>query len=362
MPPSPTPSKSQRVARGWLFPILGGLAVGGLVIALFSLSPWSPTADDSLGEIDESPVEMVSLEGGSFIMGNDAGAEDERPAHEVVLKSFEIDATEVTNGRFAAFVKATGYRTVAERKPDAARYPGARPEQLVPGSAMFVPVDVPTRGWEATSPVPPWWKYQPGASWRHPEGPGSTIRGKKDYPVVHIAWEDADAYCKWAGKRLPTEAEWEYAARGGLKQQEYCWGSAKQGEGGRWYANNFQGTFPGQDNGADGFTGLAPVRQYPANGFGLYDMSGNAWEWCQDYYDSGYYTRSPRENPPGPDFGESEGGQALRVRRGGSYLCDDHYCRRYIPSARDKNPADSGASHTGFRCVRDRPASGRTSG
>ena len=349
----PAPSSTGHRPRNWLWPILGGLAVGGLAIVFITLSIPGEAANPSLGEVDERPAEMVWLEGGTFVMGNDAGAADEQPAHEVTLKGFFIDATEVTNGQFAAFVRATGYKTVAERTPDAAKYPGARPDQLVPGSAMFVAVDVPVRGWEATSPVPPWWKYQPGASWRRPEGPGSSIEGKRDYPVVHIAWEDADAYCRWAGKRLPTEAEWEYAARGGLKQQEYCWGSAKQGENGKWYANNFQGTFPGHDTGADGFAGLAPVKQFPANGFGLYDTSGNVWEWCQDYYDGGYYARSPRENPPGPEVGEVEGRQMLRVRRGGSYLCDDSYCRRYVPNARDKNPADSGASHTGFRCVRN---------
>jgi formylglycine-generating enzyme required for sulfatase activity len=281
-------------------------------------------------------------------MGNDSGADDERPAHKVTLAGFLLDKTEVTNGRFAAFVRATGYKTVAERPPDQRLFPGASA-----GSAVFVPVEAPLRGpWD--TPHPPWWTYRPGASWRHPHGPGSDLTGKRDHPVVHIAWEDAVAYCRWAGKRLPTEAEWEYAARGGLAGAEYCWGGDEQGTGGKWFANTFQGTFPHADTAADGFAGTAPVASYPANGFGLHDMSGNVWEWCADLYDARYYRVSPAEDPRGPVAGETEGGQPLRVRRGGSFLCADEYCRRYTPSSRDKNPADSGASHTGFRCAKDR--------
>jgi sulfatase modifying factor 1 len=340
--------------RKWIAPVLVGLTVAGLATVLISLS-WKHDLDDkALAEADDSPADMVRLDGGTFVMGNDRGAPDEAPAHEVTLAGFWVEKTEVTNGRFAAFVKATGYKTIAERKPDRSKYPDAPASALVSGSAVFVPVACSTdpRTWPNPA-VPPWWEYRPGANWRHPDGPGSSIQGKREHPVVHIAWDDAVAYCKWAGKRLPTEAEWEFAARGGLKQQEFCWGTAKQGDGGKWYANTFQGDFPAGDTGADGHVGVAPVAQYPPNGYGLHDMSGNVWEWCHDFYDGEYYARSPRENPQGPDVGEVEGNQMLRVRRGGSYLCADGYCRRYLPSPRDKNPADSGASHTGFRCVKD---------
>jgi formylglycine-generating enzyme required for sulfatase activity len=334
---------------------VGAGVVVGLVASLIFLDTGRGRADDAaLAEADDTPPAMVDIPGGTFVMGNNDGAEDEKPAHEVTLAGFQMDKTEVTNGQFAAFVKATGYVTVAERKPDAKRYPNADPKLLVPGSAMFVSVDIPTTGWEQQYAHPPWWKYVPGANWRHPAGPGSDIKGKKNYPVVHIAWEDAAAYAKWAGKRLPTEAEWEYAARGGLKGQEYCWGKAKQDQDGTWYANTFQGKFPGQDTGADGYTGTAPVASFKPNGYGLYDMSGNVWEWCADNYAADYYAHAPKENPKGPETGEVENDLPVKVRRGGSFLCADEYCRRYVPSARDKNPIDSGASHTGFRCVKDK--------
>ena len=332
--------------------ILGGVAVG-LVATLFSIpSSTAPSEFDPLAEADGTPPEMVAIPAGTFTMGSDDGPIDERPAHAVTLKAFRMGATEVTNAQFAAFVKTTGYVTVAERTPDPASYPDAPSERLVPGSAVCVPTPIQPEE-IAPGALPDWWQFRAGASWKHPEGAGSQLKEKMSHPVCHIAWEDAAAYARWARKRLPTEAEWEYAARGGLVGQEFCWGNSKQGEGGHWRANTFQGTFPSWDSGADGFVGTAPVKSFPANGYGLYDMSGNVWEWCADWYRSDFYRDSPLSNPTGPTTGELDGVQPQRVRRGGSYLCAEGYCRRYLPSARDKNPEDSSACHSGFRCVAD---------
>ncbi|QJW94091.1 formylglycine-generating enzyme family protein [Frigoriglobus tundricola] len=342
--PEPQGAPAVRRLRAWQ--ILSALLVVGLVVGVLAVGGQSD--DAALREADDNPPEMVSVPGGTFWMGRNDGPPDERPAHEVTVSPFRMDATEVTVGQFAAFAKATGYVTVAERAFDAKRYPDAAPEFRKPGSAVFLPVDV-----DVDEQRGAWWRYVPGASWRHPEGPKCDVKGKKNTPVVQIAWEDADAYAKWAGKRLPTEAEWEWAARGGLDRKPFCWGDAQQGDGGRWYANTYQGRFPAEDTGADGFAGLAPVRTFPPNGYGLYDMSGNAWEWCSDWYDPEYYAVSPKDDPKGPATGPRIEGESQKVRRGGSFLCDDGYCRRYLPSARDKNPTDSGANHTGFRCVKD---------
>ena len=309
------------------------------------------TIDDPIRKQPADPATegMVRIPGGHFQMGRNDGPEDERPRHQITLDAFWMDKTEVTNAQFAKFVKATGYKTIAEQVPDAKKYPDAPKEKLIPFSAVFKCCEADLNG------PPTWWAYTPGANWRHPTGPGSSIEGKDDYPVVQICWEDAAAYAKWAGKRLPTEAEWEYAARGGLDGNEYTWGKDKQGTNGKWFANTHQGTFPSKDTGADGYAGLAPVAKFPANGYGLYDMSGNTWEWCADWYQPKYYKGSPATNPEGPKTGVEEfpGDGPQRVRRGGSFLCDDKYCRRYLPSSRDKNPADSAANHTGFRCVKD---------
>jgi len=320
-----------------------------------------PPADEPFVEASAAPGPapdgMVWVPGGRFWMGSEADSESNAPLHEVAVSGFWMDRTEVTNAQFAAFVRATGYKTVAEREPTAEDFGGVDlpPEKKKPFSIGFVPVpgDVPLFGPWATG-GPPWWKAVYGADWRHPDGPGSSIAGRDTYPAVHISWYDAEAYAKWAGKRLPTEAEWEFAARGGLDRAEFCWGPEKQGAGGVWRANTFQGKFPGSDTGQDGFKGPAPVGTYPPNGYGLVDMSGNVWEWCADWYQRDYYRTGPRNNPAGPAVGDPGRDTPLpaKVRRGGSYLCADDYCRRYLPAARDHNPPNDGASHTGFRCVR----------
>lgn len=294
---------------------------------------------------------MAWIPPGTFRMGCDTGAADERPRHAVTLAGFWIDRTEVTNGQFAAFVAATGYRTVAERPVDAAAY-GLDPMTKVdPFSAVFTPPAGPVDLATPVSGAPPWWKAVPGADWRHPEGPGSSIDGRNDHPVVHVSWDDAQAFAKWAGKRLPTEAEWERAARGGVEDAAYPWGDDAPGAGGDWRANIWQGPFPVRDSGADGFAGVAPVGRFPPNGFGLFDVSGNVWEWVEDWYQPDAYAAHSAEgatNPRGPAWAVGD----RRVTRGGSFLCADEYCRRYAVAARHSNASDSGTNHTGFRCAR----------
>ncbi|HSH93408.1 MAG TPA: formylglycine-generating enzyme family protein, partial [Roseimicrobium sp.] len=295
---------------------------------------------------------MVWIPGGVFLMGSEKGQADEKPVHEVEVDGFWIDRTEVTNEEFLKFVKATGYVTVAERKPDAKDFPGVPPENLIAGSIVFNPPpgdDIPLNDHMI------WWTYVPGANWRHPEGPESTIQGREKHPVVHISWIDAAAYCKWAGKRLPTEAEWEYASRGGLSGAEYGWGNELT-PAGKQMANIWQGKFPNNNTLEDGFRGTAPVGSFSPNGYGLYDMAGNVWEWVQDWYTPDYYGRSPRLNPQGclesESFDPNEPGLKKRIQRGGSYLCTDLYCGAYRPSRRMKTSPDTGLSHAGFRCVK----------
>jgi formylglycine-generating enzyme required for sulfatase activity len=264
-----------------------------------------------------------------------------------------MDQTEVTNAQFAAFVKATGYVTVAERTPAKEEFPDAPDGNLVPGSIVFTPVA--TRD---LSNHYRWWSYIPGADWRHPLGPTSNLDGKEHYPVVHVCWQDAAAYAKWAGKRLPTEAEWEFAARGGGAGNLYAWGNQFR-PGGKWMANTYQGSFPAYDEGQDGFAGIAPVKQFPANAYGLYDMAGNVWEWCNDWYRADYYQQAAGlgaiRNPKGPDtpMDPAEPGEKKKVQRGGSFLCTDQYCTRYMVGTRGKGEFRSASNHVGFRCVKD---------
>jgi formylglycine-generating enzyme len=311
----------------------------------------------------EAPPGMVWIPGGEFSMGaqnppdmDDVGMKattDSRPVHRVYVDGFFMDKTDVTNAEFEKFVKATGYVTVAERKPRAEDYPGAPPENLVAGSVVFSPPDHPV----SLDNYFQWWTYVHGANWRHPLGPKSNIIGKDNYPVVHIAYEDAEAYAKWAGKRLPTEAEWEFAARGGLAGKPYVWGDEFRPHG-KWMANTHEGHFPDKDTGEDGYVGIAPVAQFPANGYGLYDMAGNVWQWTSDWYRPDYYAQlaaagGVARNPQGPDsaFDPSEPGHAKKVHRGGSFLCTDQYCSRYMVGTRGKGDVDTGTNHLGFRCV-----------
>jgi formylglycine-generating enzyme len=310
--------------------------------------PAAPAFPPCKGPPGPAPEGMVWIPGGTFWMGSDdERMPDAKPVHQVSVDGFFIDKTEVTNRQFERFVRATAYITVAERKPDPKDFPDVPPQKLVSGSIVFTP---PSEDVSYDNPLV-WWRYVPGASWRHPEGPDRSIQGREDHPVVHVCWDDASAYAKWAGKRLPTEAEWEYAARGGLERKRYVWGDELL-PGGKWQVNNWQGRFPRQNTAADGFLRTAPVASFPPNGFGLYDMAGNVWEWCADWYRPGYNTED-KTNPQGPSssYGPIESDVRKRVQRGGSFLCSDLYCSRYLPGGRGKGAPDSEASNLGFRCV-----------
>jgi len=305
---------------------------------------------------------MVLIPGGSYVMGGDSiwGRPDEFPHHLVYLSSFYMDEHEVTNSQFREFTEATGYVTTAERKPVweelQKQLPPGTPkppeEVLVSASLVFKPTKQPV----SLSDPAAWWHWEPGACWRHPEGPGSSIEGKDHFPVVHVSWEDASAYAEWAGKRLPTEAEWEFAARGGVQQVTYPWGSERIHEG-KPKANSWDGHFPDRNTSWDGYLALAPVKQYAPNGYGLYDMGGNVWEWCSDWYHAGYYKECIQNqishNPGGPEnaWDPDEPYALKKVTRGGSFLCNDQYCSGFRVSARMKTTWDTSLSHTGFRCV-----------
>lgn len=293
--------------------------------------------------------EMVLIKGGKFTMGSeDPSFLDALPLHKVIVDDFWMDEHEVTNAQFAEFVKATGYRTVAEMELNPDEFPGVAKEDLVPGSAVFSPPNVDV---SLENPMQ-WWRYVKGASWKNPLGNSSVFEPNK--PAVHLSYTDAEAYAKWAGKRLPTEAEWEYAARAGKEKQPYYWGTELKPDG-KWKANIFQGNFPFSDSAEDGFQGVADVKSFEPNSFGLYDMDGNVWEWCSDYYRPDYYQNSPSENPKGPNdsFDPQEPNLIKRVQRGGSFLCSDDYCNRYKAGSRGKGEINSGSNNLGFRCVKN---------
>jgi formylglycine-generating enzyme required for sulfatase activity len=322
-----------------------------------------PSIEDKAAPPGKAPAGMVWIPGGEFSMGaapmpgmNDVGmreTRDARPIHRVRVSGFWMDATEVTNAQFAAFVRETSYVTVSERKPKPEDFPGVPEEDLVAGSAVFTPPEHAVSLDDALQ----WWRYQPGANWRHPDGPGSTIAGKERFPVVHVAYEDAVAYAKWAGKRLPTEAEWEFAARGGLAGKLYPWGDELT-PASHWMANTYQGHFPDHDAGEDHYRGITAVAQFPPNSYGLYDVAGNVWEWVSDWYRPDYYaelaaTGKVSVNPLGPSssFDPDEPSVPKKVHRGGSFLCTDQYCSRYVVGSRGKGDVATGTNHLGFRCV-----------
>jgi formylglycine-generating enzyme required for sulfatase activity len=336
------------------FLLLGALAAGAFAVtfALVRL----------LQEADPPPPVMVWIPGGEFTMGSDDpdASPAEHPAHRVRVDGFWMDETDVTNAEFRRFVKATGHVTTAEKVPtveEVLRYamPGApapKKEDLVAGSVVFTPPDHPVDLRDASQ----WWKWTPGADWRHPEGPGSSIAGKEGHPVVHVSWFDAVAYAKWAGKRLPTEAEWECAARGGLDGKKYVWGDEPFSDE-HPQCNNFQGHFPDRNSARDGYPRTSPVKAFPPNGHGLYDMAGNVWQWCADWFLPDDYARTADAgvlvNPQGPSHSfDPRRRPPERVHRGGSFLCCVGYCFNYRPSARMGCTPDSGMSHIGFRCVR----------
>ena len=324
-----------------------------------------PTRFTSLGPALNSHEGMVWIDGGHFSMGGDnqQARKDEFPKHDVTLIGFYMDATEVTNAQFSAFVKATGYITTAEKdinweeiKNQVPPNTPKPPDSVLKASSLTF---VATKSEVNLRDYSQWWHWTRGANWKHPQGPNSDIVGKDQFPVSQVSWDDANAYCQWAGKRLPTEAEWEYAARGGLQNKVYSWGNIFE-ELGVSKCNFWQGKFPYLNLNVDGYIGAAPVKSFPPNGYGLYDIAGNVWEWCADLYNNSYYIQLSKQktsiNPKGPikSFDPDEPLIRKRVMRGGSFLCNDSYCSGYRVSARMKSSPDSGMEHLGFRCVMDK--------
>ena len=365
-PTEPISAKFPPAVRAGL--ILVGVVIGAC--ALFSV--WLIPELRRIGRQQKATVEanafydrqgegeMLWIPGGKFTMGGigEDAAADETPLHDVKIDGFWMDKTEVTNEQFEKFVQATKYVTVAERPLTVAKMPGLRPE--FEGKAASLCFRPPENGGEPKTPYE-WWVPVIGADWRHPDGPETSSAGKEKHPVVQVCYDDAIVYAKWAGKRLPTEAEWEYAARGGMNAQPFIWGKEKV-PGGKWMANIWQGKFPTEKKVEDGYDGTAPVASFPKNGYGLFDMAGNVWEITDDWYRPDTYAtlaKSPnkelRHNPKGPpdSYDPDEPGAWKKVTRGGSYMCGDNYCRGYRPSARMKTAPDTGLQNTGFRCAKD---------
>jgi formylglycine-generating enzyme required for sulfatase activity len=317
----------------------------------------SDTDQFELPPSDETVRDMIWIPGGTFRMGSNDHYPEEAPVHRVAVDGFWIDPTPVTNRQFKAFVKATRYKTTAEVPPDPKDYPNALPHMIYAGSLVFTPPNhaVDLRYWGE------WWQFMKGADWRHPHGPKSNINTSDNHPVVHVSFADAQAYAAWVGKELPTEAEWEFAARGGLDGAEYAWGDEFT-PGGQHMANTWQGEFPRQNLAADGYERTSPVRAFPPNGYGLYDMIGNVWEWTTDFWTTRHPADAAKaccvpQNPRGGPERESYDPRQPEIRiprkvlKGGSHLCAPNYCRRYRPAARHAEPVDTSTSHVGFRCV-----------
>ena len=358
------PSSMNSAETRFVEPVTPPAAAASPTTSLFP-----PTVPNKAVPPGKAPTGMVWIPGGEFSMGAQdppdmehdqvgmKATRDSRPVHRVYVDGFWMDKTDVTNAEFAKFVAATHYITESEKTPKAEDFPGAPPENLVAGGVVFAPPN---------GPVPlddffRWWTYVKGANWRHPTGPGSDIKGKENYPVVQVSYDDAKAYAKWAGKRLPTEAEWEFAARGGLTGKPFVWGDTFEPNH-KHMANTFQGHFPDKNTDDDGFNTSSPVTTFPPNGYGLYDMAGNVWQWTADWYRPDYYKQlaasgGVTRNPTGPDtsFDPEERGVSKRVMRGGSFLCTDQYCSRYMVGTRGKGEASTGTNHLGFRCVKPVP-------
>ncbi len=349
--------------------LLKTLTLIALTSLLISCEKKSAATSDSKYERKDG---MIKIPGGTTTMGSEGSFDtpyghkefpEEAPVRKIEVTGFWIDETEVTNDQFAVFVKATGYITYAERDADIKDFPPETHAHLPPfpfknGSIVFSPPPSFEGDLNDPSSALTWWAWKQDANWRHPLGKESSIENKGNHPVVCITLEDAEAYAKWAGKRLPTEAEWEHAARGGLKGKTYSWGDEMKIDN-KWMANTFHGEFPSKDSGDDGFIGSSPVKSFPPNGYGLYDMAGNAWELCSDFYDPEYPSKCESCDPKGPetwynrDTGNRGVGSPSHVVKGGSFLCHISYCMRYRPAARHSQESDSPISHTGFRCVKD---------